>query len=240
MKRILYITLYWPIACLLIYCVSNSASANSDYLSWQSISDDIEILLSERIESQVHGDIDVYIKPLDERVKIKNCDTPLTYYIPPGSRINSRMNVHVSCKGQSSWNIHLPVTIRLVKPIVVATRPIAKNEVIMPDMVQLTPMNITQVHRAYFEDTNEVMNNVAKQPLRAGTIISPRHVEAPDLIKKGELVRIFYENRGLTIRTTGVAMGNAKGNSRILVKNTKTNRLVEAIVVRKGIVKIPL
>lgn len=240
MKRILQTVLFWPIAYLLFSLIPNPALANSDYLSWPSISEEIETLLNDRIESQVHGDINVHIKPMDDRVKIKKCDIPLTYYIPPGTRINSRMNVHISCQGKTPWNIHLPVSIRLIKPIVVATRPIAKNEMITSEMVQLSPMNVTQVHRAYFDDVSEVVNNLARQPLRAGTIISPRHVEAPNLIKKGELVRIFYENQGLTIRTAGVAMANGKANTRILVKNTKTNRLIEAVVVRKGIVKIPL
>lgn len=70
--------------------------------------------------------------------------------------------------------------------------------------------------------------------LRAGDPLPSKRLQPYRLIKRGELVQVLLQHRGINISTRGVAMGNGTLKEIITVKNPTSRKFFQAQVVGSG------
>ena len=83
-------------------------------------------------------------------------------------------------------------------------------------------------------DTDMVIGQAAKRPLRAGAIVTAHDVGAAQVIKAGDLVTVTYDADAVTLSLQGKAMGTAGVGDLLAVQNTASKKLVQAIVTGPG------
>ncbi len=203
--------------------LENIKSAIVDYLSTQ-ISD-----------KHVH---EIIVAPLDPRLRLPECTEPLKVSVHRGRIKPGRNSIGVSCKGKESWNIFHSASIKTYKDIIVLKRSIRRGEIITPQHLSIEKKEISRLRENFFTDPGQVINKQATKNLSAGRIISDRYLTEATLIKRGQKITIASRSPGFSIQMSGKAMKNGIKGQRIPVKNENSRRIIEATVIKAGLVSV--
>lgn len=63
-------------------------------------------------------------------------------------------------------------------------------------------------------------------------------LEAPRLVRKGDLVTLLAEIAGVNVRMTGKALADGAAGTSIQVSNLSSQRVIEGTVIAEGVVKV--
>jgi len=207
-------------------------------LVWGEVAENTQHIIKEQYRNIISGDINVVIKPIDSRVKFRSCEIPLSYEIPVTTRLNSRMSVDIICADLKPWRASVPFTLKIIKPVLHSKKPITRNTIIQSDMLQVLPTDITLFANSYYTEKRELIGKLITRSVRAGTAITNNCIKEQVLIKKGEIVQILYLAPGFRVSTNGTALSSGTLNEHIKVKNNRTNKVIEGIVLSKGNVQV--
>ena len=64
---------------------------------------------------------------LDPRLRLANCTTKLQAFLPAGARAQGNTTVGVRCNGRSPWQVYVPVAVKILDQVLVASRPLARG-----------------------------------------------------------------------------------------------------------------
>lgn len=76
------------------------------------------------------------------------------------------------------------------------------------------------------------------RPVRAGAVMTPRHVRTPLQVKRNETVSLIFRRGSLTMETTGRALGEGSTGDRISVMNSTSRKRVMGRIVGPGQVEV--
>jgi flagella basal body P-ring formation protein FlgA len=83
-------------------------------------------------------------------------------------------------------------------------------------------------------DADGIIGLAAKRPLRAGSLVSARDVSAPVVIKAGDLVAVTWSDGAVSLTMQGRAMKTAARGDTVIIQNTASKKVVEAIAIGPG------
>ena len=181
---------------------------------------------------------DVRALPLDRRLRLAACDIPLEAYLPPGGRIGGTSTVGVRCAGQVQWSLFVQVTARIFADVAVAARPLARGEILAATDVRLEERDITRLPGGFLTALDEVLGMKVRRPLSTGNVIARGAVEAPRLVRRGQIVTLVGGNGPVEIRATGKALSDGAAGDRVRVRNEASRRVVEGVVAEDGTVRV--
>ena len=113
-----------------------------------------------------------------------------------------------------------------------------KGHLIRHNDVHLMKKEITNLNSLHLSDPTRAINLVLKRTLRKGDIINANTLAKPTLINRGDQVSILASNNGFTISMKGTALKKGSLGDKIRVKNTRTNKIIQAVVTNKNTVKV--
>jgi flagella basal body P-ring formation protein FlgA len=87
-------------------------------------------------------------------------------------------------------------------------------------------------------NVNELIGKAPKSSIQANTPISISQLSLPKIIHKKDYVTIHYNTGSLSLRATGVALAAGHIGQSIKVKNSRSNRIIQAVIVDPGVVKV--
>ena len=70
--------------------------------------------------------------------------------------------------------------------------------------------------------------------------MTPRVLEAPRLVRRGERVTITARADGIDVRMAGKALMDGTAGERIRVRNINSDRVIEATVASPGMVEVQM
>jgi flagella basal body P-ring formation protein FlgA len=180
------------------------------------------------------------------RFQVKG-DTPL----PVGQlTVNIQHQTSVDLRGHVSLTVSILVNNQFVQrvgisgwidrfeDIVCASRPLERNHLIQPKDVQLNTRNVSKIKDTYYTRIEDAIGKQIKRKAGNGEIIYFSMIETPPLIYKGDKVTIIAESQALLIKTTGIALSDGYAGEQIRVKNTMSNKVIQANVVDHSTVKV--
>ncbi len=85
---------------------------------------------------------------------------------------------------------------------------------------------------------SELVGKVARRTLLAGKLIARNTVGEPDLVQKGKIVAVRYEEGPLTITASVLALQSGAVNDTIQVRNIDSGKVIVATVAADGSVRI--
>lgn len=113
--------------------------------------------------------------------------------------------------------------------IPVLNRPVARGEIIEESDIFIVTRD--DIRPGYFEtDASALIGKQAKRALGPNTPLRSSDIAAPMLIKRGALVRLSFEARGLRLMDQGVALANGALDEVVKIENAKSERTLRAIV----------
>lgn len=194
------------------------------------VADAMERFLDDQAGGQ--GNLTLRADRLDPRLRLSVCDQPLE--INGGRPLNlnrGRQTVKVSCHGGSPWRIYVPVELTRRQQAVVAARPLAAGDVIEASDLSLATVDANQARRQYYTAPGELVGMATTQPLQSGQLITRHNLGINAVVDRGDMVSIRAGMRGFVVDSTGEVQGRAGVGQRVRVKNTRSGKVIQAVVV---------
>jgi len=175
---------------------------------------------------------------LDSRLQLERCSVPIEAFEPPNGLRAGRAIVGVRCEGEQPWKLYVPVEIELPGEVVVASRPLKRGEILAPEDLVLAARDLSRLHRDYYTTPEGLVGQKVRRTLRRNAVITPRAVEAHEVVSRGSDVTILAANPVVQVRMRGKALDNGSAGERIKVQNLSSGREISATVVGAGLVRV--
>jgi len=168
------------------------------------------------------GKIYINVSKIDPRIMIKPCQLPLSANIP--EKRNSRnVNVKISCLDSTSWHMYVPVKIRTMVPVLVATTGISKGSTLEKSNISLQYKELGKIRGEILDSVDSAAGAKSKRTISKGTPITRRNI---CLVCKGDQVIITAQSSSFSIKTTGFALKDGGLGDQVSIKNSRSGRTV--------------
>ncbi len=184
--------------------------------------------------------LEVVVGHLDPRLRLQACAAPLQTFSPPGSELRGNTTVGVRCTAPRPWTVYVPARIRMLGPVLVLTQARPRGTVLRAEDVKPVARDRAALRQGYFRAAGEVAGMVLSRSLAAGSVLTPRAVQRPRLVARGERVVIVASAGGIQVHSSGEALQDGARGDRIRVRNLASRRLIEARVVASGTVQVAM
>lgn len=219
---------------------SITTAAEVELQSHMEITNTVIQSVQEKLQSQENVEVIIEADPLDTRLRLSKCESPLQTNMPQNSNLISRFSVNVRCDSEKPWQVYIPVRVSKLANIYVSNSSLKKGDVIDENDLRLVKTNIDQLHTRPIFQANEIIGMVARRNIPVGGPFSERVLKLPTIVKKGDSVDITASSSGLNIRMTGEALSPGAFGQRIKVKNSSSKKTIEAIVIDAHTVQVSL
>lgn len=235
-----FLCLWVGIVCSFVSLSCRSEAA--DTLSFQA-----EKFLRQQIDSAETAQhtkssssrFELEVGPLDARLRLPTCTTPLQFQTSQ-TELLGRISIKASCRSAQGWSVHIPATIRQFRPVAVAARSIPRGTALDAAAITLKNSDLSVLPQGYFTDSQQIVDQVARRDIAPGELLRQGLFEAQRLVKRGDEVVILAEADGLTVRSTGIALGDGAAGKQIDVKNGRSERIIRVRVLSHGTVTVQL
>lgn len=184
--------------------------------------------------------IQIEVGRLDERLTLAACSGKLATFLPPGGRATGNLTVGVRCDAPKPWTIYLSANVKVLAPVAVARRALPRGVMLQAGDLEMIETDIASLTAGYVDTVQEAAGKQLKTALTKGSIVSPRQLEQPRLVRRGERVTISARTGGIDIRMEGKALADGIHGERIRVQNLGSRRVIDATVVSAGTVEVQM
>ncbi|WP_035373236.1 flagellar basal body P-ring formation chaperone FlgA [Pseudoduganella violaceinigra] len=147
----------------------------------------------------------------------------------------ARMRFVVVCPSLQGWRYEFLVKGKVSAKVAVAATDLMSGKILSPlDLLQ-ERHDITLIPDA-FSDPGELGGMAARRSIRAGEVLRQNMLVAPQLVKRGDQVRIVARREQIEVSMAGEALDNGSRGAVIRVKNSSGNQ-IRARVIEAGTVE---
>ncbi|MBL4584379.1 MAG: flagellar basal body P-ring formation protein FlgA [Pseudomonadales bacterium] len=234
-------------AVLLVTTLGLPTSASANQTAKQ-IRAAVESYVNQRLQSMAehpqfknNSDIRIKIGRLDSRLKLALCtDDDLMIEDHSGSPLAGRYLLKASCTGDNIWSLFIPVTLTVIKPVVVAMHSVPRGALLQADQLQLVDWDVNRLKYGYFSSIKQVVNRQVRKPLRGGKPVLPEQLGITQVVRKGDEVLIEATKGQISVRSPGIALSDGGAGQQINVRNRRSKKVIRATVVAPGKVSVPM
>lgn len=183
----------------------------------------------------------IEMESLDSRLRLQACDSAFDVFVSNNKKISlGKQTIGVKCTSPVSWTVYVPAKVKVFRPVVVASRPLAANQLITESDVKVISLDIGSLHQGYINNTDQIIGQQLKYSLSMHSVINPNSLKAKKIIQRGELIMLVATAGQMEVRMSGKALSDAYLGQRVRVKNLSSKRVVEGVVDGPGIVKVTM
>ncbi|MEM1187715.1 MAG: flagellar basal body P-ring formation chaperone FlgA [Pseudomonadota bacterium] len=183
-------------------------------------------------------DVEVRVRPLDQRLKPARCDQALEIVRPNNGNVLGPVSYGVRCGGSSPWTLYLRASVSASLEIPVLRRGLTRGDLISERDIELVTRRITARAADIILEPELLLGMEVRRPIPAGSPLRHGQVDYPVLVTRGQTVTLVAGGAGLEVRMQGKAMGSGAMGDRLVVTNLNSGRRVEGIVQRDGSIQI--
>ncbi len=197
------------------------------------------------LEEQVSQEnVSVEIRSLDKRLRLSRCEGGLQTQWSAGSRTLGRVTVQVSCAEPISWRVHVQATVMLEGYVWALERGAQRGDVLSKSILAKQKIMLGANNAALTALGNPIIDvepwlgYTFSHRISAGKVLTDRMLKRANLVNKGEKVLIRHRATGLQLQTFGTALKSAASDQRIQVRNNSSGKIIEVVVVARGLVEV--
>ena len=205
--------------------------------------DSIRQAAAEHVRTEHQGaaeELVLKVGRLDSRLRLPQCDGPLDTFSPSGRSLASRQTVGVRCSTGQPWSLYVPVNVRIMKKILVASRELPRGSVLGAEDLELEERDVARLRAGYFEHPGQALGKITKRTIHRNDALLPTQVLAPQAVERGSKVTILARAGALQVRMTGKALSGGSKGDLIEVVNESSQKRIEGRVIAPGLVEVPL
>ena len=167
------------------------------------------------------------------------CDQPLQAQIPANVTIGARVNLRVACPaGVVQWSVNVPVTISTEAPVVIANRAIPLGSSIGASDIRIETRRFPGTARCCASSIDDVVGLLVRRTIAADTVIPMDALDRPPAIKRGEVVMVVAAMPGIEIRSSGVALADARAGETVRIRHSTSLKVIQARADTPGVVRV--
>ena len=122
--------------------------------------------------------------------------------------------------------------------VVKAKRRLEKGRLISARDLDLVTEKTIRIREGVIEDLDEAVGKRTVRNIRAGQTLTPRMIEDPPLVEKGNRVLIKAENDVIDITTIGRVLEDGRAGDQVRVVNIRSGKQIFATVRGPGVVQV--
>lgn len=160
------------------------------------------------------------------------CTIPLTVSI---GGVSPYEQATVQC-ASPRWTLYVEVTIAQSEEVVVAAHPLTAGQIIAPDDVMLRRLPVQNfAGRQIFTDLSQVEGAQAVMSMTSGTILTPNIIQAPLVVKAGQMVTVHVFSGDIVLSMDAIADQDGRIGDTIMLTNPSSGRRFMAEVTAQGV-----
>jgi flagellar basal body P-ring formation protein FlgA len=148
----------------------------------------------------------------------------------------TRQQLTLECAGTQGWPIKVSSDMQVFLPVIISTSIINRGDTIQANQLQRQEQDITRSLRGFYHRIDQVAGMGAKRRIRANQLISPDLIDQPQLVRRGEKVKIVAMRDGISAAMSGEALEKGGEGEVIRVKNLSSGKTIQAKVIEAGVV----
>ncbi len=133
--------------------------------------------------------------------------------------------------------VPIAINLRVEEEVLVALRPIARDEVLSQANVALQRRETTLMGDIALGDPGRLMGRLAKAGIQPGRIITPRLVAVPPAVRRGQEAKLVFRNGDVNITAGAVCRQDGVPGQIITAKSLVTQRLLRVRVTEDGLLE---
>lgn len=182
----------------------------------------------------------VEVDRLDPRLRLVACELPLEAFSPTGQRRLGHTTVGVRCSGAKPWTLYVPARVISRVTVMTTTRALPRGSVLKESDLAPLEREVAALPQGYYRDAKALVGMQLKRAVGPGEILSAAALEAPKAVERGQEVYIVAENASVRVAVKAEALEDGAVGDRIQVRNLSSRRVIQAEVLGKNMVKVPL
>lgn len=182
----------------------------------------------------------IVVGELDSRLRLQACNTEIEAFLPRGQVSLGHQSVGVKCSGDIPWTVYVPVNVKLMQAVVVASRPLPAKHILTEQDLTVRMVDVSRLRQTYVSDRSLLTGQQLKHSVSVGTVIGQNNVKPEKIIRRGEMITLVAEAGSMQVKMNGTALSDAILGQKIRVKNSSSKRVVEGVVQAPGLVKVSL
>ncbi len=228
--------------CLSLLCMSIS-SVHAEQIAYQnhaSILDASRNYILKKTSKSLDTEPDITVSRLDARLLLPECMSELETFSSPTEKFIGHTTVGVRCLAPKPWTIYVQAHITAYTDALIATRGMHRGEQLSASDFTLKRMDLGSLPINYLDQPEQAKGLVLKRSVQRGSVLIASILEAPKLVHRGQKVSLLAIRNGIQVRSRGQSLSDGVSGQRVKVKNLRSNRVIEGIVIDKGIVEVIL
>jgi flagella basal body P-ring formation protein FlgA len=197
--------------------------------AWQS-HDSIREAAEDAVRRAIPGPAELTADSPDPRLRLADCDRPLTAVAPANGVRSPRLTAEVRCEGAQPWRLYLPVRVASTRPVVVTSRALARDTVLAPGDVRLANLASRAAQTGTLADPADAIGRRLRRPADEGQAVTTALITAPTLVRRGQQVSVEAQAGNLKVRMAGTALKDGALGDIIDVESATSGRTVQAVV----------
>ncbi|HEY0288164.1 MAG TPA: flagellar basal body P-ring formation chaperone FlgA [Pseudomonas sp.] len=190
--------------------------------------------------SQTAGRYEIEVKQLDPRLRMPHCDKDLTASLESPAQPIGRVTVRVRCEGTSPWTVFVPAQVHLFRNVVTVVRPMKRDAIVSEGDVAMRERDVGLLGQGFLDSLDQAVGQKLVRPTVIDQILTPVHIEQPEMVRKGDQVVISARSGSMSVRMPGEALSDGGFNEQIRVRNLNSKRVIKANVTAPGQVEVPM
>jgi flagella basal body P-ring formation protein FlgA len=194
--------------------------------------------IAARLAAEHPGKAVIDMGSIDDRLRLPRCGVTPQGFLPAGGRLLGNVSIGVRCG--EAWKLYVPARVKLNEDVLVAATYLPRGVQLRPEDFTVVTRELADAPQGYFTSIDQAVGMIVKQPILAGTMISPSMLKKPTLIRRGDEVDIVSRSGTIEVRMKGSALGDGCEGDRVKVRNKNSKRIIEGLIDEDGSVVVQM
>jgi flagella basal body P-ring formation protein FlgA len=133
--------------------------------------------------------------------------------------------------------LFVPVRAADERAVLVLARNVQPGEVLRAEDLRIAQRPSATLPYDYLTDSSQALGLTMRRTQPAGAVVTAAALEAPEVVRRGELVTLTSGNGTITVKSAGVALEPARLRQRLKVRSA-SGRVIEGTAEGPGQVRV--
>ncbi|MCL1090765.1 flagellar basal body P-ring formation protein FlgA [Shewanella profunda] len=203
-----------------------------------AISELAKALISEKISLPEKAKVEITPQAVDARMLPSQCISPIKVEMASEREISRNNTIKVSCNTPElayPWQIFISVRVDILFPVVVTTEILAPGDRINANQIEIRYIEQNSLRGQQFDDPSKLTGTRVKRRIAKESPIVANNL---CFVCKGDAISIYVRSPSFVLKTAGEALQDGNVGEQIRVKNSSSNKQLDAIVIGIGEVEV--
>ena len=183
------------------------------------------------------GQVSFSVGNIDPHNALAPCSA-LEVTLPTGARAWGNTNVKVHCQSANSWDIFVPVKVRIVGEYLVTVRPLTQGQAVMESDLAKNRGDLANLPNGIITETSQAIGKSLAQSVAAGQPLRSDMLRQALVVQQGQGVKVLSKGPGFQVTGgEGRALNNAVDGQVVQVRMA-SGLVVSGIARVGGVVEV--